>query len=65
MTFGLCFDYEEGMTTAKDFLTAIGRDVDKRVAVEKWEDLFLMRRNDFKKLGVGIQDRKCVYFRPM
>jgi len=48
----------DGMSTAKDFLSAIGRDVDKRVNVEKWEDLFLMRRNDFKKLGVGVQDRK-------
>lgn len=47
-----------GMDTAKDFLSAIGRDVDKRVNVEKWEDLFLMRRNDFKKLGVGVRDRK-------
>lgn len=52
----------DGMSTAKDFLAAIGRDVVKRVNVEKWEDLFLMRRNDFKKLGVGVQDRKWAHY---
>ncbi|KAF8313996.1 hypothetical protein DL93DRAFT_1100553 [Clavulina sp. PMI_390] len=49
-----------GLASAQDFLTAIGRDVEKRVSVEKWEDLFVMRRNDFKKLGVGVQDRRYI-----
>lgn len=53
------------MSSAKDFLTAVGRDLDKRVNVEKWEDLFLMRRNDFKKLGVNVQDRKWVVLRSL
>jgi len=48
------------MSSAKDFLHAIGRDVEKKVLVEKWEDLFRMRRNDFKTLGVGVQDRRYV-----
>lgn len=51
----------DGLSSAKDFLSAIGRDVEKRVNVEKWEDLFVMRRNDFKKLGVGVQDRKYAF----
>ena len=51
----------DGMSSAKDFLRAIGRDVEKKVLVEKWEDLFRMRRNDFKTLGVGVQDRRSIF----
>ncbi|KAF8333144.1 IGR protein motif-domain-containing protein [Cantharellus anzutake] len=48
------------MSSAKDFLQAIGRDVEKKVSVEKWEDLFRMRRDDFKILGVSVQDRRYI-----
>ncbi|KAF9507981.1 hypothetical protein BS47DRAFT_1332989 [Hydnum rufescens UP504] len=48
------------MATAQDFLIAIGRGLDKRIPVEKWVDLFRMKRDHFKKLGVGVRDRRYV-----
>src|SRR5260370_981863 len=56
-------DFADGMSSAKDFLQAIGRNAEKKVSVEKWEDLFRMRRDDFKTLGVGVQDRRsfCLF----
>jgi IGR protein motif len=46
------------MATAQDFLIAIGRGLDKRIPVEQWVDLFRMKRDHFKKLGVGVRDRR-------
>ena len=48
------------LTTATDFLTTLGRDLHTKVPVENWNDLFRMERQHFKKLGVGVQDRKSV-----
>ncbi len=56
-------DFVDGMSSAQDFLRAIGRNAEKKVPVEKWGDLFRMRRDDFKTLGVGVQDRRsfCLF----
>ncbi|KAF9049537.1 hypothetical protein BDZ89DRAFT_1126500 [Hymenopellis radicata] len=44
-----------------DFLKSIGRDMDTKLTVDSWDELWQKSTKDLKAAGMGIRDRRCVY----
>ncbi|OBZ71430.1 hypothetical protein A0H81_08403, partial [Grifola frondosa] len=43
-----------------DFFKAIGRGTQTKISVETWRMLFELQRDQLKKAGLGVKDRKYV-----
>lgn len=46
------------ITTPSAFLKAIGRDTETKVNAEEWDDFWQSDGEKFRKMGLGVQDRR-------
>jgi hypothetical protein len=51
----------DNINSPADFLGAIGRSMATKLTVQKWEEFWAMSRDELKKAGVGVKDRRYVY----
>ncbi|KAF5382550.1 hypothetical protein D9615_002841 [Tricholomella constricta] len=50
----------ESITTPTEFLKAIGRSVETKVTLEKWEELWKLSGHELKKSGLAVRDRRYI-----
>ncbi|KAJ7288168.1 hypothetical protein C8J57DRAFT_1115557 [Mycena rebaudengoi] len=50
----------ESITTASEFLKAIGRSAETKLSVESWEELWGQNGPKLKAAGLGIRDRRYI-----
>ena len=50
----------DGFKSVQPLLHAFGRDLQKKVKVEAWEELFHLNGSKLKVMGVSVKDRRYV-----